>query len=127
MKILVVDDDPGILNAFRVNLISFGYRVLTTSNGQDALDILDTNQQLDDPVDILVSDLRMNGMSGNDLIYKSRIKHTNLKAVLMTAYGNDAVIRQVRNMGCAYLDKPFSPEKLMDILNCLNVNMYSAS
>lgn len=127
MKILVVDDDPGILNAFRVNLISFGYRVLTTSNGQDALDILDVNQQSDDPVDILVTDLRMKGMSGNDLIYMSKIKHANLKAVLMTAYGCDAVIRQVRNMGCAYLDKPFPPEKLMDTLNCLNINMYSIS
>lgn len=117
MKILVVDDDTGILNALRASLVSFGYQVIVAKGAHQALKIINGSTTNTDIVDLLVTDLRMPGMNGLELIRSARRTSPELKALLITAYGNDEVHEFVKNLGsCEYLEKPFSPENVRRLI-----------
>ncbi|MEW6668171.1 MAG: response regulator [Thermodesulfobacteriota bacterium] len=117
MKILIVDDDPGMLNALRVGLKSAGHQSATARNGRQALDILASSLDDEEPFDLLVTDLRMPKMDGLELIRVSREICPELQCILMTAYGEDAVRRKVESFNrCAYVEKPFTPERFLELI-----------
>lgn len=120
MKILLVDDDAGILNAMKANLVSFGYEVMFTKKAHQALQIIHGSTGHSDFVDLLITDLRMPGMDGLELIRSARRNNPTLQALLMTAYGNDEIRETVKALGsCGYLEKPFSPEIVKQHINNL--------
>lgn len=113
MRILVVDDDQGILNALKVGLIGFGYRVVTARNGSQALKAVESSLQGSESIALMVADLRMPGMDGMKTIRSARELSPGLPAVLITAYGSHHIKREVEALGsCRYLEKPFTPEML---------------
>jgi len=115
--ILVVDDDPAILNALDANLTSFGYHVVTAKGGFEALKIIKSSRSENELVRFLVTDLKMPGMNGIELIRSSRKLIPNLKAILITAYGGNNVRKGIKGLeGCGYLEKPFEPEKLHKLI-----------
>ena len=117
MKILVVDDDPGTLNAVKVGLLSKGHEVLIAGSGEEALKIIKAKQANAEPLDLLLTDLRMPKMNGLKLIREARKIMPDIKAILMTAYGDDNVKRKTRALGlCGYMDKPFRPEALIEMI-----------
>ena len=117
MRILVVDDNPGTLNAVKVGLLSKGHEVLIAGNGSDALKIIKATQAKSEPLDLLLTDLRMPKMNGLKLIREARKIMPDIKAILMTAYGDDNVKRKTRALGqCGYMDKPFRPETLIKMI-----------
>ena len=119
MKILVVDDDAGTLTALNVGLSSFGHRVVVAENASKALEIIETSGETK-PVDLLITDLRMPGMNGLDLIFAVRKENPNLACILMTAYGNEVIRKEVGTLDlCGYIEKPFSPEKLLKSISNL--------
>ena len=106
--ILVVDDEPAIRNLERIILKSAGYRVLTASNGAEALELLESN----DPA-VMVLDMQMPIMDGRSLFRKlAGMDHR--PAVLVVA--NEAG-RAQRELGAeGSLEKPFAPE---DLISCI--------
>jgi len=117
LKILVVDDDPGTLNAVKVGLLSKGHEVLIAGSGEEALKIIKAKQANAEPLDLLLTDLRMPKMNGLKLIREARKIMPDIKAILMTAYGDDNVKRKTRALGlCGYMDKPFRPEALIEMI-----------
>jgi DNA-binding NtrC family response regulator len=108
--ILVVDDDAGNRRLLSSFLDSQGFAVDTASSGQEALDYLDAHH-----VDMLVSDVRMPGMSGLDMLRQLRQRDTSLPVLLVTAYADirDAV-EAMRDGAANYLEKPIDFEELMD-------------
>src|SRR5678816_4179870 len=73
--ILVVDDDPQVLAAIRRDLKSHyreSYRVLTASSGESALDVLKELKTRGDALALLISDQRMPGMLGVELLARCR-------------------------------------------------------
>lgn len=117
MKILVVDDDPGTLNAVKVGLLSKGYDVLIAGSGEEALKIIKAKQANAEPLDLLLTDLRMPKMNGLKLIRAARKIMPNIKAIIMTAYGDDNVKKKTKALGqCGYMDKPFRPETLIKMI-----------
>ena len=119
MKILVVDDDAGTLTALNVGLSSFGHRVVIAENASKALEIIETSGETE-PVDLLITDLRMPGMNGLDLIFAVRKEKPDLACILMTAYGNEVIRKEAERLGlCGYIEKPFSPEKLLTSISNL--------
>ena len=117
MIILVVDDDPAILNALDANLTSFGYHVVTAKGGFEALKIIKSSRSENELVRFLVTDLKMPGMNGIELIRSARKLIPNLKAILITAYGDNNVRKAIKDLGgCGYLEKPFEPEKLHKLI-----------
>lgn len=114
MRILVVDDDIGTLNALRAHLASSGHQALIARGGSEALSLIEASVRGAEPIDLMVTDFRMRGMNGLELIRAARRSAPCLPAILMTAYGHDSLRRRAVEEGAnGCLDKPFSPEKLM--------------
>jgi DNA-binding response OmpR family regulator len=110
MRILIVDDDPGALNAIRVGLISLGYEVFIAGGGENALGIIQSKLKNNEPIELLLTDLRMPGISGLDLIVSAREIMPDIRAIIMTAYGDGQVQTMIRKLGnCGYVEKPFQP------------------
>ncbi len=107
--ILAVDDDLHILEVMEARLLSGEYRVLTATNVREALEILQHH-----PVDLLISDMRMPGLSGMDLLREVRSHHPELPVIFLTAYGTipDAV-KAIKAGAVEYLTKPFDGRDLL--------------
>jgi len=120
LRILVVDDNPGTLNAVKVGLLSKGYDALIAGSGEEALKIIKARQANAEPLDLLLTDMRMPKMNGLKLIRKARKIMPDIKAIIMTAYGDDNVQKKARALGqCGYMDKPFRPEALIRMIKTI--------
>jgi DNA-binding NtrC family response regulator len=107
--ILVVDDDLHILEVIEARLSSAEFRVLTATGVTEALEVLRTH-----PVDLLISDMRMPGLGGMDLLKEVRTLLPDLPVIFLTAYGTipDAV-RAIKAGALEYLTKPFNGRDLL--------------
>ncbi len=107
--VLIVDDDPSILEVLDARLCAAGFVVHEAGNGPAALQILKSQA-----IDILVSDMKMPGMSGIELLAQARISHPRLPVIFLTAYGTipDAV-HAVKAGAVDYLTKPFDGRDLV--------------
>jgi DNA-binding response OmpR family regulator len=102
--ILLVDDEPQLANSLREMLeySNQDYRVRVAYFGAEALDILG-----DQPVDLLVTDLRMPGISGLELIQQVQEIDSQMRTMLITAFGSPEIEDRARELGAFYLPKPF--------------------
>ena len=102
--ILVVEDNEDILEITSAMLTTFGYRVLCATNGADAIQILDSNQE----VELLFSDVVMaNGMNGVELAREARQLKKDIKVLLTSGYAEDVLERHQAVDEFAIIDKPF--------------------
>lgn len=117
MRILLVDDEPDILLGFKELLrLRLHADVRTAASAAQALEALDG-----DRFDLLVSDHRMPGLSGIDLIAQAKAKVPGLRCVLFTAYRDDALERRAKARGAdLVLSKAVLPtdfaDRLRDVL-----------
>jgi len=120
MRILIVDDDQGTGNALGFGLRSMGHEVVTANNGYEALDILGTSNSGEERVELLITDMRMPGMNGLELIQSARELALDIPAILITAYGSPSLEREIMQVGgCGYMEKPFSPEVLSGMISAM--------
>lgn len=124
--ILAVDDDISVLEAVVSDLRrNYGqkYRILRAASGQAALDICTKLHERNDVVALFVSDQRMPGMTGVDLLQAVIPLYPDAKRVLLTAYADtEAAIRAINSARIHYyLNKPWDPpeEKLYPVLDDL--------
>ncbi len=108
-RLLVVDDDPGqrsLLNSF---LGRQGFVIVTAGSGQEALDILRAGK-----FDMMISDVRMPGLSGLETLRLARKEHVTLPVLLVTAFTDvrDAVAA-MRDGAVNYLAKPIDLDELL--------------
>lgn len=101
--ILVVDDEPSITVALSTSLRRIGYTCVTASSGQEALKRL----SIDRP-DLVISDVRMPGMTGFDVLRETKSRDADVQFVIMTAYSElEFAIEALRHDADDYLLKPF--------------------
>jgi DNA-binding NtrC family response regulator len=107
--VLIVDDDPNILEVLEVRLSSAGFVVYRAARGAQALELLKNSK-----IHILVSDMKMPEMSGMELLTKARALRPALPVIFLTAYGTipDAV-EAVKSGAVDYLTKPFDGRELV--------------
>ncbi len=122
--ILTVDDDPPVSQAIARDLRrQYGaeYRIVRTSSGAQALDVLAELALRDRPVALIASDQRMPGMTGVEFLDQARRHAPDAKLVLLTAYADtDAAIRAINDIGLDYyLLKPWDPpaERLYPVMD----------
>ena len=118
-RILVVDDDLGLLRLLTIRLNAAGYEVRTAEEGRKALGQLDAFRP-----HVVVTDLRMDGMDGMALFEAIPERHPPLPVIILTAHGTipDAVDAAQRGV-FDYLTKPFdSHELLTRIHNAIDVS-----
>ncbi len=109
-KILVADDDAVIRKGVDRILTAEGYAVETVSNGRAALERLGQK-----PFKLLVTDLKMPGMSGLEVLKAIRSCQPELPVVLMTGYAAiDNAVEAMKNGATDYLAKPFANEELVE-------------
>ena len=107
--ILVVDDDAGQRSLLESCLSAHGYQIITAACGEEALVALDSGD-----VAMMISDVRMPGISGLDTLRRAREKHASLPVLLVTAYADvrDAV-GAMRDGAVDYLEKPIDLDELV--------------
>jgi DNA-binding NtrC family response regulator len=121
MRILVVDDDTGTLNALKASLASAGHEAVVAEDANQALSAIRGSTDRAESIALLVTDLKMPGMDGLELIRAAQKERPGLPSILMTAHGDRSVRREVAGLGsCRYLGKPFSPERLMTEIEALS-------
>lgn len=119
-RILIVDDHPysALMLAQALGPFAQPVEVLTANDGLEAWRLAEQRQ-----LDVLITDYRMPGLSGLDLIARVRSHHTDTRVILITAHHTPALATAARNLQVTdYLVKPVSPEALRrvvdDVLGC---------
>jgi response regulator RpfG family c-di-GMP phosphodiesterase len=110
--VLFVDDETRILSALRRSLRREGYRILTAETPQAALQVL---QQ--EPVDVVVSDQKMPGMSGLELLERAAGIQPAARRILITGWPEEVPAERVETLGLrALVPKPWDDAELKAIL-----------
>ena len=104
--VLLVEDEESVRELVRETLEAKGYNVLEAENGEAALRL--TNQH-SDPIDMLITDVVMPGMSGRELSARMCASHPHTKVLYLSGYTEDAIVHEgVLQPGTAFLQKPFT-------------------
>ncbi|MBI1912502.1 MAG: sigma-54-dependent Fis family transcriptional regulator [Deltaproteobacteria bacterium] len=107
--ILVVDDEKGQREILKAILESEGYNVGTASGGQEALEAIQKNN-----FELVVTDLKMPGMDGHELLKQILREKPSVSVVMITAHGTiDSAVEAIRQGAFDYLTKPLDREKLL--------------
>jgi len=109
-QILIVDDDANLLRLLSIRLTAAGYQVKSANNAKEALGFLQGYCP-----DLLISDLRMEGMDGMALFEQVRTLYQHLPVIILTAHGTipDA-INATKQGVFSFLTKPFESKTLLD-------------
>jgi CheY-like chemotaxis protein len=108
--ILVVEDDDGVRPVVAAALRSGGYLVLEASSGQRALNLID---QIDIPIDLLLTDVVMPEMNGRELASRVVARVPGVKVIFTSGYPADESVRRgIADATAEFLEKPYSPVDL---------------
>ncbi|MEZ5308410.1 MAG: sigma-54 dependent transcriptional regulator [Pyrinomonadaceae bacterium] len=112
-SILVVDDEKGQREILEMILSGEGYDVTTASSGEAAMKFV-----ADRHFDLVLTDLKMTGMSGLDLLKELTDFDKSIIVVLLTAHGSvDSAVDALRLGAFDYLQKPYDSEKLLETIS----------
>ncbi len=111
---LVVEDDEPVCRLVERILSRNGYTVLSANGGEEALDFLRRHPL---PIDVLITDVVMPGMSGTELAERVAILQPGLKVIYMSGHSDEVVLAHgLVSSGRAFLPKPFDQEELLQRL-----------
>jgi CheY-like chemotaxis protein len=119
-QILVVEDNEDLLEVTSEQLTTFGYRVLCARNGEEAIRILESGQE----IELLFSDVVMpSGMNGVELAREARRLSKDIKILLTSGYAGDVMERYQAVNEFPMIDKPF---RLRDLARRLRSILHEA-
>ena len=108
-RILIVEDDPTLRMALLDTLEEASFEVFEASNGKEAL-----LQLMHRDIDIIVSDVQMDVMDGNELLRVAREKYPSIPFVMMTAHASvERAVAAMQDGATDYLQKPFEASSLV--------------
>ncbi|MGE5894481.1 MAG: ATP-binding protein, partial [bacterium] len=109
--ILLAEDDQALRKVSKIFLEKYGYKVLEAINGKDALSVFSENSA---GINLIVADIIMPKMHGNEVCEKARMIRPDIKYLFMSGYSNDIIEkRDVLKEGVNFISKPFSPYDLL--------------
>jgi two-component system response regulator AtoC len=102
-RVLVVDDEAKMQRVLEIMLKRMGHDVVCAGNGHEALAALEQT-----PCDLIISDLRMPGMTGIELLQALRGQGNDVPVIIMTAYGTiESAVEAMKLGACEYIVRPF--------------------
>jgi len=108
LRVLVIDDDPGLRDYLEALAASRGYQVFTAATGEDALESLDQTRP-----DLVTLDLVLPGMDGLETLGQLQGRLPNVPVVMLSGHGQARSIVEAMKLGAAdFLRKPFEVEEL---------------
>ncbi|MBW2569114.1 MAG: sigma-54-dependent Fis family transcriptional regulator [Deltaproteobacteria bacterium] len=113
IRIAVIDDEPLVLRNLQRKISKSGYEVETFQNPQKAM-----YQMGITPFDIILTDLHMPGMDGMQVLKKIKKNYPKTEVIIITGYASiENAVEAVKQGAFYYIEKPFTPEQVMLILN----------
>ena len=110
-KILVVDDEKIVRDSMKEWLKEEGFSVTTADSGQNALELMDAQV-----FNMMLTDIKMPGMDGVELLAKAKQINDDLCVIMMTAYAAvDSAVDAMKKGALDYLTKPFDPDVLISM------------
>ena len=108
--VLLVEDEDMVRSLARAALARRGYAVLEAANGREALAICERHRE---PIDLLVTDMIMPGMTGRDLALRVILLRPEIKVLYISGYTDRAIVHKgLLAPGFAFMEKPFTPDSL---------------
>ena len=108
VSVLVVDDQAPIRESMVITFRREGYAVQSAKSGEEAIDLL-----FNKPFDLVVTDLRLGGISGIEVLKRAKDLFPDTEVVVMTAYGTiEGAVEAIKSGAYDYLTKPFQPQEL---------------
>lgn len=113
LTILTIDDEENIRNGLQDNFELEGYNVLQAANGKDGLKIISSEH-----VDLVITDLRMDGISGEEVVAQVTTKYPSIPIIVLTGHGSIEEANKAIKSGAYYfLTKPLNLDHLNKIVN----------
>ena len=112
VRILLVDDEPALTRLMQTYLARMGYTVDTSLRATEALALFEANPQA---YNLVVADITLPDMTGNDMAMRMAERNTDLRVLLCSGYpfAVDSLPEHIRDR-CASLQKPFLPNMLAE-------------
>lgn len=114
-KILIVDDDDLMRNRLREYLKKLKFtKFVEADDGSDGLDLIKDNDQINDPIQLVISDWNMPVMDGIDLLrgIRNEPRIRKVPFLLMTVAGSWEKMVEVASLEAAFIEKPFEIDEL---------------
>lgn len=112
-RVLIIEDDEAMRSLLKDFFVEEGFDTDSVSNGRDALRVL-----IKKIFDLVVTDIRMPGLTGLDILPRIREIHPDVGIVVITAFGTEEVRRKALERGAnAYLEKPIHFQELRDLIH----------
>ncbi len=115
-KLFLVDDEPAVLRALELLLKSikdFELDITSTTDSATAKNMIKSGE----PIDILMTDLRMTPVDGFELIRTLKSSGSPAKIIMVSAYINEELIEEMKRLGCdSFVRKPFKRDELLECL-----------
>ena len=106
--VLVVDDEPHMRRVLEIMLRKAGHRVFAAGNGREALEVM-----RDNPVDLVITDVRMPEMDGMELLTCLRQNDVEVPVIVITAHGSvESAVEAMKRGASDYIPRPFDIEAL---------------
>jgi two-component system response regulator HydG len=112
-RLLVADDDPGLRESLQRTLAREGYEVVLASDGRAALERLQGGG-----IDLIVTDLKMPGLTGLELLRAAKAIAPDIDVILLTAFGTvEEAVKAMKDGAYDFLTKPFRREQLIKLID----------
>ncbi len=112
ISILVVDDEESVRDSLSLWFVEDGYRVECAENAKKALSILES-----DTFDIILTDLKMPGMDGLEMLRRIKVLNKDSIIIVMTAFATvDTAVKALKDGAFDYVTKPFDPDDLSHLI-----------
>jgi DNA-binding NtrC family response regulator len=112
IRILIIDDEEVVCSSCERFLKEEGYDVRTVFSGRDGIRLIDENNY-----DIVITDLKMPGMSGMDILDYIKKGYPGMRVIMMTGYSTAANAEESLRRGASgYIQKPFAPSELLSVI-----------
>jgi len=109
IDVLIVEDDEPLQEAIQDALTAYGYQTKCAANGLEALKVLEKYQAR-----LVISDVQMDGMGGQELLEMLKVRFPNLPVLLMTAHATvEQAVKAIQAGASDYLTKPFEVDQLI--------------
>ena len=107
-KVLVIDDEPSMLDGLRLNLQAQGYEVSTAETGEEGLKLAEGNH-----FDIALTDLQLPDLDGIEVLKRLKERLPDIEVIMVTGYGSVSKAVEATKAGAFYfVEKPFDPDQI---------------